>query len=161
MTANILTEILNDKPCIKLTPEATVNDAVTMMKRTHCGAVAIMKEGHLVGIFTERDLLTRVVAESLDPLKTKLKQVMSANPITAQMSDGLRDAIAKMSLHGIRHMPVLNKHKLIGILTVRHLYKEICEMFERKITEQDALISYMFGTEYGGMEVVIDEKISA
>ncbi len=95
-----------------------VCDAVDAMALNNYGAVLITNKGKLSGIFTERDLLRKIAACRLDLTNLKLKDVMTANPKTANINDSVTDCMRRMSQGRFRHMPVVDdKGKIIGLLS--------------------------------------------
>ncbi|MCC6469655.1 MAG: CBS domain-containing protein [Alphaproteobacteria bacterium] len=110
--------VRNQKP-VKLSPAASVKDACTKMRDHRCGAVLVVEgEDRLVGIFTGRDAVSRVLAESKDPAKTKLADVMTPNPAAMAKGSTAVDALRLMQDGGFRHVPVVatGKH-VIGIVS--------------------------------------------
>ncbi len=96
----------------------SIDKAVQEMAARNYGAVLVTSKGKLVGIFTERDLLRRVAAKGLDMKRKKLKDVMSTNLKTAQVSDNIVDCLRRMSQGRFRHMPVVDtKGNLKGLLS--------------------------------------------
>lgn len=96
----------------------TVYKAVCEMAKKNYGAVLVTREGKLAGIFTERDLLRRVVAENMDTKKKTLKDVMSTNLKTAKTSDQIADCLRRMSQGRFRHLPVVDDQgNLEGMLS--------------------------------------------
>src|ERR1700680_4611891 len=101
--------------------DATVLDAVLAMVERNIGAVPVVHNGVLVGIFSERDLMKRVVAEGWDPRITCLAQVMTEDPLTVNTDEGLENCMALMRRHGFRHLPVCHEGQVVGIVSLRHL----------------------------------------
>lgn len=96
----------------------SVETAVTKMAELNYGAVVVTKNGKLTGIFTERDILRRVVAKGLDIKKTALKDVMSTELKTARTNDLIADCLRRMSQGRFRHMPVIDESdEVIGMLS--------------------------------------------
>lgn len=129
-----------------LGPSATVTEAVRLMRDRHIGAVLILEDQKLLGIFTERDVLTRVVAQDRDPATTSLSEVMTANPDTVAPDDKAIDALDRMSTQGYRHLPVVAGERVVAILSIRDLYAAVRRSLERDLRERDA---YIFGESYG------------
>jgi CBS domain-containing protein len=102
-------------------PESTVLEAAQLMNTRGIGAVPVIEYGALVGIFTERDLMRRVVAEGLDPRVTRIRQVMTADPLTAKPETTVENCGALMTTRRIRHLPVLGPGGLVGIITIGDL----------------------------------------
>ena len=121
---------------LKAEPQETVRDAAIGMAAHHCGSVLVARGDVLIGIFTERDLLARVVAAGRG-LDTQLLEVMTANPETIAADAPVGDAIRQMSEGGYRHLPVIDDERVLGVLSIRDLpFAEIAiaekEMEDRK-----------------------------
>ncbi|MCU1301170.1 MAG: putative signal-transduction protein with domain [Candidatus Sulfotelmatobacter sp.] len=99
----------------------TVLKTVRAMVERNIGAVPVLHNGKLVGIFSERDLMKRVVAESRDSRSTCLAEVMTENPLTVNMNEELEGCMALMRLHSFRHLPVCHEGHLIGIVSLRDI----------------------------------------
>ena len=108
-------EFLNRKKVLSSDPDATVYDAVVAMTHARCGAIAVTVKERLVGIFTERDLLSRVVAQGHNVEKTKISEVMTNNLETAMPKDSTLHCMGRMDHGRYRHIPVVDdKGALIG-----------------------------------------------
>ena len=113
-------EFKNRKKVLACSPEDTVYDAVVSMTYNHFGAIAVTDKDKLVGIFTERDLLARVVGQGRDVEKTKISDVMSKAIETATEKDSVLLCMGRMDHGRFRHMPVVdNENRLIGMLSQR------------------------------------------
>jgi signal-transduction protein with cAMP-binding, CBS, and nucleotidyltransferase domain len=99
----------------------TVLETVRAMVERDIGAVPVVHNGKLVGIFSERDLMKRVVAEARDPRSTCLAEVMTDDPLTISMNDDLENCMALMRRHGFRHLPVCHEEQLVGIVSLRDI----------------------------------------
>jgi CBS domain-containing protein len=110
-------------------PEATVADAARLMQAGRVGAVLVVEDERLVGIFTERDAVHRVMAAGLDPAATRLAQVMTRDPITVAPDDELGYALTLMHEHGFRHAPVIEHGRPIGVVSARHALDPDLEEF--------------------------------
>lgn len=112
-------------------PEMSVHDSVRLMTEKSVGSVLIMVGEKLLGIFTERDLLNRVVSKGLDPKTTPLSQVMSKKVVTVDINDTLEACYDKMQQMRTRHVPIVEGEKVVGMVTMRNilewLWKEIEE----------------------------------
>lgn len=102
-----------------LSPDATVREAARLMADKRIGAILVVDQSELAGIFTERDGLFRVLAEGRDPETTTLADVMTAKPVTVGPDDLLADALRLMRDIGFRHLPVVQDGALIGIVSLR------------------------------------------
>jgi CBS domain-containing protein len=95
----------------------SIEDAVRVMNRHKVGSVVVLDEGRLVGIFTERDVLYRVVAAGLNPASTPVAQVMTSNPKVISPEMTVDDALALISEKRCRHLPVIENGKMIGLIS--------------------------------------------
>jgi CBS domain-containing protein len=112
---------LSRRHVTSLGPGATVYEAACVMTRANCGSVLIIDTaGALLGILTERDLMTRVLAKALDPAKTAVPEVMTPNPRCVGPDMSVSDAVLIMIERGFRHLPVMaGDGKLLGVFSVR------------------------------------------
>ena len=99
----------------------TVLETVRAMVERNIGAVPVLQSGKLVGIFSERDLMKRIVAEGLDPRSTCLAEVMTEDPLFVSMHEELENCMALMRRHGFRHLPVCHEGQLVGIVSLRDI----------------------------------------
>lgn len=110
-------------------PEATVDAAARLMAQRGVGAVLVVEDRKLVGIFTERDAVFRVIAQGRDVRTTRLGEVMTASPITIDPDKSFGYALLLMHEKGFRHMPVLDSGDLIGIVSARNALDPDLEEF--------------------------------
>ena len=99
----------------------TVLETVRAMVDRNIGAVPVLHNGRLVGIFSERDLMRRVVAEGLDPRLTCLAEVMTEDPLTISTHEDLETCMTMMRRHGFRHLPVCHEGQLVGMVSLRDI----------------------------------------
>lgn len=99
----------------------TVLEAVRIMVEHNIGAVPVVHNGKLVGIFSERDLMKRVVAEGMDPRSTCLAQVMTDDPLTVNLSEDLESCMTLMRQHSFRHLPVCHDGQVVGMVSLRDI----------------------------------------
>jgi len=106
---------------LSLTPHASVWEAACAMTRANFSSVLVMEPpDKLLGIVTERDLTTRVLARALDPKTTTLSQVMTSNPLCVTPQTKVSDAVLMMIERGFRHLPIIGpEHKVMGVFSVR------------------------------------------
>ncbi len=140
MDRKVVPNLVRDQNIATLGPERTVREAVDLMRERRIGAILITKADSLVGIFTERDLLNRVVGEKLDPDDTKLSDVMTSNPDRIGPNDRCRVALDLMQSKGYRHLPVVDGEKVVGVLSVRDLFAAVRRDLEHEVKEQQAFI---------------------
>ena len=110
--------VMRRKP-LTAPPETLVSKAAKLMAARRVGSILIVEDHHLVGIFTERDVLVRVVARGLDPRVTRLADVMTRTPVTVDPNKPFGYALLVMHENGFRHLPVVDGGKLIGTLSSR------------------------------------------
>ncbi len=120
MSERTVFQSITRKHAISIGPQATVRDAACVMTRANCGSVLIMElPDTLLGILTERDLMTRVLARGLDPERTTAREVMTPNPICVPPETPVSDAVVLMLERGFRHLPLLAGTKILGVFSVR------------------------------------------
>jgi CBS domain-containing protein len=113
--------LIKGKALVHVAPVATVAEAAAMMSQERIGAVLILDNGRLCGIFTERDLLNRVVAPGLNPQVTPISDVMTSKVAVARADESYGDCMEKMKKVGCRHLPVVDNDRLLGIISIRDL----------------------------------------
>ncbi|MGB8274867.1 MAG: CBS domain-containing protein [Alphaproteobacteria bacterium] len=149
MARKILPDVIGNQRFIcELTRDGTARQAAELMAERRVGAVLVTKSGTLEGIFTERDLATRVVAKGRDPNVTKLSDVMTKNPDVLAPDDPAEDALTRMRAGDYRHMPVMDGNRIVGIVSIRDLYAEVHKQLENDLKDRDAFI---FGSGFGGL----------
>lgn len=124
-------------------PEQTVAEAVRAMAERQVGVVPILDQERLIGIFSERDLLRRVVARGRSLDKTLLSEVMTPDPVTAVPTEDRPTALRKMRSVGCRHLPVLADGVLIDMLSLRDL---LADEIEERTAEVRELRQYVSGS---------------
>ena len=124
MDRKIVPDVVDGQKLASLGPDATVKDAANLMIEHHCSAILIMDGEKLAGIFTERDITRRVVAKSLSPDTTLLKDVMTPDPDTLSGDDLAGSALELMSERGYRHLPVVDHfNRVQGIITRKDFHR--------------------------------------
>ncbi len=103
---------------IKIRADATVKEAVEMMNKHEIGCLIAIKNGKPVGIMTERDILKRVIPESKNPEKAQVSEVMSTPLIAGDPDMYVEDAARLMFKKNIKKLPIMEKGKLVGLLTI-------------------------------------------
>jgi CBS domain-containing protein len=124
------------------TPDLTVRQAAQFMTTKEVGAVPVLEKGRLVGIFTERDLLTRVVAHGLDPATTTVGEVMTKELVVAEADENYETALEKMKDCNCRHLPVVDQDRLVGIISSRDLLLAQVTVKSSAIRMLDTVIQY-------------------
>ena len=118
-----ISELIEGHPLILAQSSDNVRDVARKMSERNIGAIAVLDSGKLVGIFSERDLMTRVVAAGLDPDDTPVSNVMTRALVAARPEEEIGSALQKMQSLGCRHLPVVEEGNLIGMLSLRDLLK--------------------------------------
>lgn len=113
-------ELMTRDPAI-LQPESTVAEAAGLMKREDCGSLPVVKDGKLVGIVTDRDIVLRAVAAKKDPAQLSVSEIMSKDPVTVMPDTSAADATKLMSDKQVRRLPVVEDGRLVGILAIGQL----------------------------------------
>lgn len=120
MAERTVFQSISRKHVTSLGPQASARDAACVMTRAGCGSVLIMEPPDtLLGILTERDLMTRVLARGLDPDHTTAREVMTPNPICVPPETPVSDAVVLMLERGFRHLPLVAGTKILGVFSVR------------------------------------------
>ena len=120
MAERTVFQSISRKHVVSVAPQATVRDAACVMTRANCGSVLVMElPDTLLGILTERDLMTRVLAKGLDPDGTAVRDVMTPNPICVPPETLVSDAVVLMLERGFRHLPLVAGAKVLGVFSVR------------------------------------------
>lgn len=114
-------DLIKDQDTYQAEMGHTVLDTVRTMVEFNIGAVPVIASGKLVGIFSERDLMRRVVAEGRDPRSTCLAEVMTDDPLVVGTGEDMETCMALMRRHGFRHLPVCHEGHLIGMVSLRDI----------------------------------------
>jgi CBS domain-containing protein len=99
----------------------TVIEVVKAMVSRNIGAVPVLRDGRLVGIFSERDLMSRVVAEGRDPRATQVEQVMTRDPLTVSPTESVENCMVLMRRHGFRHLPICDGQRVVAVVSLRDI----------------------------------------
>jgi CBS domain-containing protein len=135
------------QPPISVSREVTVQEAVRIMVEKKVGAVLILEERRPAGIFTERDLMVKVVAAGRDPKGTRVAEVMTSPVIPIQLDEDIDDAVRLMVQRHIRHLPLVDREgRALGMLSIRHLMEEEIDELKHSV---DGLAAYA-GYDGGG-----------
>jgi len=102
---------------------ATVAEAVRTMAANNVGIVAVLDGDRLVGVFSERDVVRKVVARGLDPARTPVADVMTGRLVVADADEDYQSAMSKMDQANIRHLPVVSGERLLSMLSIRDLMR--------------------------------------
>jgi len=125
----LVRDVMEPQQALSLSPETTVSKAAEKMAKKKIGAVMVVDQECLIGIFTERDALYRVIARGLDARTTPLAEVMTAEPRTVGPGTSYGYALVMMQENGFRHTPVVENGKPIGIVSSRNAMDPELEEF--------------------------------
>ncbi len=114
-----IAELIREQNVLYVDPSSTVRDAAIRMSEKNVGAVVVLDSQKLVGMFTERDLMTRVVACDLDPTGTPVADVMTREVTTASPEEDTAECADRMRSLNCRHLPVVDDDRLIGMISFR------------------------------------------
>ncbi len=129
-------ELVKDRPVYTVEAGQTVLEAVELMVQRNIGAVPVLQNGELMGIFSERDLMKRVVAGGRSPGSTKVSEVMTPRPYTVGVDETFQNCMFLMREHGFRHLPVVEGNQLRGLVSLR-------DVLLRDLTEKNDEVRMM------------------
>ena len=110
-------DVMERKKLLIASPETSVRDAAKLMAKAKVSAVLVLENERLVGIFTERDAVSRVIAKDRDVKTTRLADVMTASPKTIAPDKTFGYALLLMHVNGFRHVPVVDNDRVVGIVS--------------------------------------------
>ena len=140
MTA--VADLIEGHPLIHANPGDMVREVARKMADRNVGAIAVLDSGRLVGVFSERDLMARVVAPGLNPDDTPVSNVMTKELIVAEAGEGVDGALQKMHERKCRHLPVVRGGKLIGMLSIRDLLQVDDDNNRQRASFLSELVTY-------------------
>jgi CBS domain-containing protein len=117
----LICDLLKNQVTVSAEAHQTVLEVASMMVEHNIGAVPVLQNGQLTGIFSERDLMSRVVVGSRDPARTPVSEVMTEDPLTVAPTDPLETCMTLMKRHGFRHLPVCAGRELKGVVSLRDI----------------------------------------
>jgi CBS domain-containing protein len=137
MSHRPIRSIIQDQNVLFAEGTTTVTQAAHLMKAHRIGALLVCEAGRLVGVFTERDALFRVMAEDRDPLTTRLAEVMTAHPQTISPDKPLGHALHMMYEGRFRHVPVVENGRPVGIVSARDALGPELKSFMAEMDERE------------------------
>jgi len=114
-------ELINNQEMYRADSGQTVLEVAQAMVSRNIGAVPVVRDGLLVGIFSERDLMSRVVAQGLDPRTLRVDDVMTADPLSVSPTETVEHCMVLMRHHGFRHLLICEGKQLVGIVSLRDI----------------------------------------
>jgi len=114
-------DIVKDRRVYSIDANGTVLEAARFMMEHRIGALPVLREGEIVGIFSERDVMNRVVALGRSPGTTKISEVMTANPKAVSVDETIDNCLFLMREFGFRHLPITDGKQLKGLVSLRDI----------------------------------------
>ena len=130
-----------DKSVWTIGPEEPVLSAIQVMADKHIGALPVLRDGELIGIVSERDYARKVILLGRSSSDTPVWQIMSSPVTTISPDDDVHRCMEIMTERRIRHLPVLEKNRLIGIISIGDLVKAVIEEQQQTITQLERYIA--------------------
>ncbi len=133
----------SSRPAISVQEKATVLEAVKTMVKERIGAVVVMKGRKMTGIFSERDVLDKIVLARRDPAKTPISAVMTSDVLSIPAPGDETIAAQQMAANHIRHLPIVDeKKKVVGMVSLRHVMEERIADLEHEVNVLEAYLGY-------------------
>ena len=124
------------RPVIKVNPELSVLEAIKVLASENIGAAIVMSGERLAGIFSERDYTRKVILKGRSSDSTRVEEIMTANVVVVSPRTKTRDCMAIMTEKNIRHLPVVDEGRVIGMVSIRDIVSDI-------IADQDFTIEQL------------------
>lgn len=134
-------DLVAGRPLYTVVKDKTVAEAAKFMAEKNVGAVPVVEGNRLVGIFSERDVLTRVISKGLDPNTAKIADVMTTKIVVAQSDEEYESCLRKMQQAHCRHLPIVSGDQLVGMVSLRDLLMVELDEKERNL---EYLQSYIY-----------------
>lgn len=136
-------DIVDSRKLFSVEEIDTVASVARRMAELHVGAILVLNRGELRGLFSERDLMNRVVLSQLDPERTPVSEVMSTDLATIDAEATIEDAMEMMQTHDCRHLPVMSGARVVAFLSMRDLMNY---ELARKTEELHQMRAYIHGS---------------
>lgn len=143
-------ELLEQEEVYCVQKQQTVLEVAQLMTKQNVGAVSVLDGERLVGIFSERDLLNRVVSQKLPPAETPVEQVMTSNPVVVDAHATVEQCMRVMNQARCRHLPVVTEGKLVGMISMRDLLLHNLKQKDSEIEMMRSFIHYVPPSRPGG-----------
>lgn len=140
-TLQQLLDLKKHKDIISIAPHRPVFDALVVLAEYRIGALVVLEGDKLVGIFSERDYAREIILKGKSSKTTPISEVMSTNLTTTKPNDTVEQAMSIMSEKRIRHLPVLENGKVVGMLSIGDLVKETIDYQQRLIKQLESYIT--------------------
>jgi CBS domain-containing protein len=147
MQMKIIPDVVPRRNIRAVKEDTSILECANLMTEIQVAAMIVVNDvGKLIGIVTERDMVQRVIAKGLDPVKTMVGKTMTANPDTLAPDDMAMDALELMTSRNYRHLPVVEDGRCVAMVSIRDLYAAAKAGLEEDIRETEA---FVFGDRYG------------
>lgn len=147
LTVRQLLQLKKDESTYSVSPQASVLDALKMMAEKNVGAVMVVDDNNqMIGIFTERDYARKIVLKGKTSLETPINEIMTSEMVTVSPDQTLEECMNLMTKWHIRHLPIMEKGRLIGMVSMRDVVEILLSMKEGTIA---SLENYILGEGYG------------
>jgi CBS domain-containing protein len=133
-------DLVRNQETYRADVDQTVLELAQAMVDRNIGAVPVLRHGELVGVFSERDLMKRVVAAGRDPARTSVREVMTEDPLTVSPQEDLQTCMLLMRRHGFRHLPICDGKILKGMVSLRDLMLHDLDEKEHEVRMMRAYI---------------------
>jgi CBS domain-containing protein len=143
----LICDLLKNQITVSAESHQTVLEVARLMVEHNIGAVPVLEDGRLIGIFSERDLMKRVVVGGKDPASTPVREVMTDDPLTVTPNDPLETCMTLMKRHGFRHLPVCVGRELRGVVSLRDI---VLHDLDEKDDEVRMMRAYIHSTPDAG-----------
>lgn len=130
------------KNIIKINNEITISKAAEIMDEKSIGSLVVEENGEMYGIITERDILKKLVAKGKDPSKTFVKEIMSHFIVKADVNTDIEEARDMLEKNNIRRLVITENDKIVGIITIRDINRNMRYLLGRRITESYTTQTY-------------------
>lgn len=124
-----------------ISPTATVYEALELMASKNCGALLVIEQGNIAGMFTERDYARQVVLQGRSSKTTKVGELMSTDILYVRPDDTIEDCMGLMTKRRVRHLPVMDNDKLTGVVSIGDIVKAVISDRELTIRELERYIT--------------------
>jgi CBS domain-containing protein len=125
----------NTKPLCTVGPDDNVLAALRVMAEQNIGLLVVIERGAIVGVLSERDCVRRLVLAGKSPEATPVAEIMVRDVVTADLVQTFADCLRLMHAHAIRHLPVVERHAVVGVVSIRDLLREVVEHHAKVIGE--------------------------
>lgn len=139
---SLVNQLLDGRELWSVSPDDTVYDAIKLMDEKGIGALTVIHQDKLVGIISERDYARKVILKDRSSKNTLVKDIMTKRVLYTHPSQKTNECLAVMNHHRIRHLPVKDKDKLIGIISMGDVVRDIIDDQQLKIKELEHYVSW-------------------